>query len=84
MSSMKITLVAAIILALVAPAAAGGRVDWSDYIDRDAKPTPVAAAQPREEAAPVRTKKAAKAKKAKKVAKSKAAKAKARKKKARR
>lgn len=82
---MKLALIAAIILALVGPAAAGGRVDWSDYIDHDAKPSaPRATAEsPAEQPASVRTKKAAKAKKAKKVAKSKAS-AKARKKKGRR
>jgi hypothetical protein len=39
MSWLK-ALVVASLLAFSVEAAAGGRVDWSDYIDHDAKPTP--------------------------------------------
>jgi ribosomal protein L12E/L44/L45/RPP1/RPP2 len=71
---------ALITFGLVGPATAGGRVDWSDYIDRNpSKPVTVAPAVAKEDP-PARSKtKASKAKK--KTAK---AKAKARKKKSRR
>ena len=73
---------ALITFGLVGPATAGGRVDWSEYIDRNpSKPVAVAPAVAKEEA-PARTKTSAKKAK-KKTAKAKA-KAKARKKKGRR
>lgn len=72
---------ALITFGLVGPATAGGRVDWSDYIDPNpSKPVAVAPAVTKDEAPRSKTK-ASKAKK--KTAKAKA-KAKARKKKSRR
>ena len=58
MSWLK-ALVVVTLLAFSVEASAGGRVDWSDYIDHDAKPTPRAnSSTATSEPAPVAPKKA--------------------------
>ena len=80
--SLRFLAIAVTTFLLTGPALAGGRVDWSEYIDRNpSKPIAVAPAVAREEAPSRADKKASRAKK--KVAKSKAVKAR-KKKKARR
>ena len=68
MSWLK-ALVVTSLLAFSVEASAGGRVDWSDYIDHDAKPTPRTSSSASSEPAPVAHKKA----KARKVSKKKVA-----------
>ena len=74
MRSLKLTLIAAMVLALTTPAGAGGSVDWSAYIDHDApsRPTPKAA-----ERGPAERAQAPKASRANKKVAKKATKAKA-------
>lgn len=62
--------IAAISLVLTGPADAGGRVDWSDYIDRTPQ-KPIAVAPARAVTPVVSGKRATKATKATKAAKSK-------------
>jgi len=77
MSSLKLALVAAIMLVLVGPADAGGRsgkVDWSDFIDPNATPSaPVGSANgsatPAPEAPAPRAKQAKASRAKKKIAK---------------
>ena len=92
MSSLKLALVAAIMLVLVGPADAGGRggkVDWSDFIDPNATPSaPVGSANgsatPAPDETPAPRAKQAKASRAKKKVAKKAKSRKARAKKSRR